>query len=80
MLSTAGMPSVYAVSQSRSSLRSWIGSNCVHGCSCIHECRSEIQEVAVKGKVADTPESRRIAWARMSLLVLYFNPAGGWCV
>lgn len=24
----------------------------------------------------DTPEARRTAWARMSLLVLYFNPSG----
>lgn len=38
--------------------------------------RSEIQEVAVKGRVEDTPEARRTAWARMSLLVLYFNPSG----
>jgi hypothetical protein len=38
--------------------------------------KAEINEVAVKGRVADTPESRRIAWARMSLLVLYFNPNG----
>jgi hypothetical protein len=38
--------------------------------------KAEINDVAVKGRVADTPESRRIAWARMSLLVLYFNPSG----
>lgn len=38
--------------------------------------RSEIQAVARKGKVEDNQENRRLAWARMSLLVLYFNPSG----
>jgi len=38
--------------------------------------QAEINEVAVKGRVDDTVESRRLAWARMSLLVLYFNPSG----
>lgn len=38
--------------------------------------RAQISEVAAKGRVADSPEARRIAWARMSLLVLYFNPSG----
>eukprot|EP00878_Enallax_costatus_P007051 GHUV01007390.1.p1 GENE.GHUV01007390.1~~GHUV01007390.1.p1 ORF type:complete len:359 (+),score=32.26 GHUV01007390.1:261-1337(+) len=38
--------------------------------------RSEIQEVARRGRVEDNQMNRRIAWARMSLLVLYFNPSG----
>jgi hypothetical protein len=38
--------------------------------------RQEIAEVARKGRVQDSQEARRTAWARMSLLVLYFNPSG----
>jgi hypothetical protein len=38
--------------------------------------RQEIAEVARKGRVQDSTEARRTAWARMSLLVLYFNPSG----
>jgi hypothetical protein len=37
---------------------------------------AEVNKVAAKGRVADTQEARRTAWARMSLLVLYFNPSG----
>ncbi|KAF6261288.1 hypothetical protein COO60DRAFT_1681284 [Scenedesmus sp. NREL 46B-D3] len=37
--------------------------------------RQEIAEVARKGRVEDSREARRTAWARMSLLVLYFNPS-----
>jgi hypothetical protein len=38
--------------------------------------RQQIAEVARKGRVEDSVEARRTAWARMSLLVLYFNPSG----
>eukprot|EP00879_Flechtneria_rotunda_P019588 GHRR01020581.1.p1 GENE.GHRR01020581.1~~GHRR01020581.1.p1 ORF type:complete len:394 (+),score=84.45 GHRR01020581.1:401-1582(+) len=37
---------------------------------------AEIKAIARKGPVEDTLDNRRIAWARMSLLVLYFNPSG----
>jgi hypothetical protein len=35
-----------------------------------------VAAVARQGKVEDSPAARRLAWARMSLLVLYFNPSG----
>lgn len=38
--------------------------------------RQEISEVARSERVEDSREARRTAWARMSLLVLYFNPSG----
>ncbi|WIA12372.1 hypothetical protein OEZ85_012420 [Tetradesmus obliquus] len=37
--------------------------------------RQEISEVARSERVEDSREARRTAWARMSLLVLYFNPS-----
>ncbi|KAF8071318.1 rbm8a [Scenedesmus sp. PABB004] len=36
---------------------------------------AEVAAVARRGRVEDSAEARRTAWARMSLLVLYFNPA-----
>jgi hypothetical protein len=39
--------------------------------------RQEVAAVARSERVPDSDEARRTAWARMSLLVLYFNPSGG---
>ncbi len=38
--------------------------------------KDEVKALARNGPAEDTPENRRIGWARMCLLVLYFQPSG----
>ncbi len=42
--------------------------------------KEEVQAIArdEKEAVEDTPQNRMLGWMRMCLLVLYFQPAGGW--